>query len=729
MSIPVRCSACRASYTLNDSLAGKKVRCKECKAVITVQGGGGDEPMEVLPSKRADSDPEAVYDRSSGRPSSGNRQRGAASTLLDDDDDFAPKRGKRVAYGEDDDYDDYDDDGGDRQSRRRGRGKEGKEGGGMVVGLVIGGVVLLLLLLGGGGFAWWYFTKSVEDSADEIVDSINNPLPTIPAIGGQQPVQNILDPVNVDQALAELNQPDDSRRLAGARWLTRNNIPPKEKSRVANALVPMLADANNNVADESRRALERVISQEQVPDLIKLVSNQRSNGRLRAMDILVYLKDPRGAEAIALYLPQFFDREKARQALEKLGEPAEPAVLKYLFHKDSQVRDMAENLLRGYGTRGEAKLNQALADLKEGDDAKRVVILQWLAKQPYDEKIQPKVVAGVTPLLQTLDSNVRAQASAVVAVWGGKENVPALIRVVESKSGGFNEKDAKIKAMEALARLKDPAGAPPIAALLSDFWVQQQARQALEQMGSVAEDAVLVYLNHPETRYHQNAKELLALYKTEAKKLVAQSMKDLASDDPKRREFAAKSLGDAEVVEDQKEEVSKALATILLKEKDYHLREAALIGLEKWGTANCVEGVAGVFVVDARSFRGGELRKKALTILSRLKDPRTATAIVSNYQDYGQRDETRQALIELGPAAEDAVLLLLRSKDTNIVKEACAVLQVIGTEKSLKPLQAISRAATGPRGNREVAVFAASAHDAISKRTPKDDPDGKDANP
>jgi predicted Zn finger-like uncharacterized protein len=724
MSIPVRCSECRASYTLNDSLAGKKVRCKECKAVITVQGGDDDEPADVLPARRADSDPEGISGRSSG-----NRQRGAASTLLDDDEDFSPKRGKRVSYGDDDDYDDYDD-GDDRHSRRRGRGEEEKEGNGMVLGLVIGGVVLLLLLLGGGGFAWWYFTKSVEDTTNEIVDTVNNPLPTIPAIGGQQPVQNILDPVNVDQAMAELNQPDDSRRLAGARWLTRNTIPPKDKSRVANALVPMLADTNTNVADESRRALERVISQEQVGDLIKLASNQRSNGRLRAMDMLVFLKDPRGAEAIAAYLPQFFDREKARQALEKFGEAAEPAVLKYLFHSDGQVRDMAENLLRGYGTKGDTMLNQALADLKGSDDATRLVILQWLGKQPFDEKFQPKVVAAVTPLLQTLDTRVRAEASTVVAVWGGKENVPSLIKIVESKSGGFQEKDAKVKAMEALARLKDPAGAPPIAALLSDFWVHEQARQALEQMGPVAEDAVLVYLNHPETRYHQNAKDLLAAYKTEAKKMVAQSMKDLASDDAKRREFAAKSLGDAEVVEEQKEEVSKALATILLKEKEYHLREAALIGLEKWGTSNCVEGVAGVFIVDAKSFRGGELRKKALTIMSRMKDPRTAAAVVTNFQDYGQRAETRQTLIDIGPGAEDAVLQMLRLQDANLVQEACVVLSEIGTEKSLAPLKGVVTRASQPRGgNAQLAVIAAAAHKAISARVPKDAPDGKDAKP
>jgi HEAT repeat protein len=527
-----------------------------------------------------------------------------------------------------------------------------------------------------------------------------------------------------------LNQPDDSRRLAGARGLTRNPVPPNDKSRVGNALVAMLADSNNEVADESRRALERVITAEQVPALVRLVANQRSNGRLRAMDMLVYLKDPRGAEAIAEYLPQFFDREKARQALEKLGEPAEPAVLKYLFHKDRGVREMAENLLRGYGTRGEAMLNQALADLKDSDEQKRIVILEWLAKQPFDEKFQPKVVAGVSPLLQTLDANVKSHASTVISAWGGKENVPALIKVVESKSGGFQEKDAKIKAMEALARLKDPRGAPPIAALLNDFWVQQQARQALESMGPVAEDAVLVYLNHPEARYHQSAKELLAQYNTESKKIVEQSMKDLADADPGRRQCAAKSLGDAEVVEEKKDEVSKALAIILVKEKDYHQREAALIGLEKWGTSNCVEPVASVFVVDRQSFRGSELRKKALTILSRLKDPRTAGAIISNFQDFGQRAETRQALMDLGPGAEDAVLQMLRLPDANLVKEACVILQAIGTEKSLKPLEGVTSRATNPRtGNAELAALAVAAHKTISARTPKDAPDGKDAKP
>src|SRR4051812_11887908 len=44
MAIPVTCPNCQASYSLADTLLGKKVRCKNCQGVISVDGSASAPP-------------------------------------------------------------------------------------------------------------------------------------------------------------------------------------------------------------------------------------------------------------------------------------------------------------------------------------------------------------------------------------------------------------------------------------------------------------------------------------------------------------------------------------------------------------------------------------------------------------------------------------------------------------------------------------------------------------
>jgi HEAT repeat protein len=75
--------------------------------------------------------------------------------------------------------------------------------------------------------------------------------------------------------------------------------------------------------------------------------------------------------------------------------------------------------------------------------------------------------------------------------------------------------------------------------------------------------------------------------------------------------------------------------------------------------------------------------------LSRLKDPAAIQPLVdvlAANPNPGQMD-LNNALIRFGPAAEPAVLTLFMEKNSETRRQACVILQVIGTTNSLAALQ------------------------------------------
>ena len=82
-------------------------------------------------------------------------------------------------------------------------------------------------------------------------------------------------------------------------------------------------------------------------------------------------------------------------------------------------------------------------------------------------------------------------------------------------------------------------------------------------------------------------------------------------------------------------------------------------------------------------------RQNATKALGRLKDARAiqplADLIARNGNSFGQ--DTSSALINIGAPAEKAVLGLLNERNAETQRQACTILQQIGTDASLEPLQ------------------------------------------
>jgi len=75
-------------------------------------------------------------------------------------------------------------------------------------------------------------------------------------------------------------------------------------------------------------------------------------------------------------------------------------------------------------------------------------------------------------------------------------------------------------------------------------------------------------------------------------------------------------------------------------------------------------------------------------ILGLLKDPKAAPSLAMGLGNVFELGHASKALKSIGPAAENAVIPYLKAADRAVREEACRILAVIGTRKSLPALKA-----------------------------------------
>src|SRR5205814_877230 len=146
-----------------------------------------------------------------------------------------------------------------------------------------------------------------------------------------------------------------------------------------------------------------------------------------------------------------------------LGSVAEPEVVKELHHPDQAVRDAVRDVLKSYGTREAVLLDQTLADLKGNDAARRKFAADWLAAPATaDEKRRPEFARALDELVRGADGGAKEAALRALAVWGTKENVPALVTVTTDPGFDLTVNHNRDVAMAALGAIKDERGAEAV---------------------------------------------------------------------------------------------------------------------------------------------------------------------------------------------------------------------------------------------------------------------------
>lgn len=151
-----------------------------------------------------------------------------------------------------------------------------------------------------------------------------------------------------------------------------------------------------------------------------------------------------------------------------------------------------------FGAPDPADLDGALADLRGNDANRQIAAARWLARGPVDKARRAEVAKALEPLLDDRNAGVRVAGMRAMEVWAGAENVPAILRLLDSNPTGFEGDECRKRAIDTLVKLKDARGGPAVARNFKNPFEREWTRRSLIALGPDAEDAVLPYLEDPD---------------------------------------------------------------------------------------------------------------------------------------------------------------------------------------------------------------------------------------
>jgi hypothetical protein len=134
-------------------------------------------------------------------------------------------------------------------------------------------------------------------------------------------------------------------------------------------------------------------------------------------------------------------------------------------------------------------LDQALKDLKSTNADTRKAAAEQLARAAPDDAHRAKVASALTAVMTDPNIFVRGAAAKALRVWGSKEDVPSLLKLLD-----HSDVFVRSTAMEALGPLQDERAAKAIAPRLDNGFDRGAASKSLKAMGPVAEKFVIPLL-------------------------------------------------------------------------------------------------------------------------------------------------------------------------------------------------------------------------------------------
>jgi HEAT repeat protein len=210
-------------------------------------------------------------------------------------------------------------------------------------------------------------------------------------------------------------------------------------------------------------------------------------------------------------------------------------------------------------------VDEALEALKQKDRWRQDNGLRWLADAPPELGRREEVIAALEPIVRERKGSFTDLDINVLARWGGKESIPALIEALHVAAGQplFPADLVRTQAaIRALGTLKDPKAAP---ALVADWYVggDQDTAWALRAIGLDARKDVLPAIDHPNDQVRAAARGVILSYNTPADVTTAQALTDLGDKDWVRRGAAASWLAEARPTDADRAKVVKALDGML----------------------------------------------------------------------------------------------------------------------------------------------------------------------
>jgi len=324
-----------------------------------------------------------------------------------------------------------------------------------------------------------------------------------------------------------------------------------------------------------------------------------------------------------------------------------------------------------------------LKRLQTGSDGEKQRAAEWFARQPLESDKQEEVSKALNNMHT---DGLRKHALGALKVWGTKENVPIIARIMQQ------EAFVKIDCMEMLVKFKDERAIEPLISMLNEaFREGERAEEILADWWPQAEEPLVKHLHDKEGRIRERTQRILALRKTDQGLLITQSLEDLQSSNRDVRRSAVDWLAKLDVKPDLQPVVA-AVAPSLFSDSNNDIRRDALVMFGKYAPKERADEL--LKLLDDKEH---ERWKAGLTGLVRLGDVRAAERIGRRKE---LRDEAFRLFRQTGKLAEDLVqktLTHIDVKDWGPGKDLCEILGEIGSSKSVGFLQQVKKKATASK--------------------------------
>jgi hypothetical protein len=350
------------------------------------------------------------------------------------------------------------------------------------------------------------------------------------------------------------------------------------------------------------------------------------------------------------------------------------------------------------------EVDEKLNDLGGGVPEARAQALLWLAQVEPQDSRRAEVTATLEPLV--FDGDIQGNLDPDLLLraylhWANQDNVPSMIRMVETNTLPCWNSKKTGQVMSALGKLQDNRAADVLAQKLPDPQLHEQAVDALRLLGPGGENAVMDFLFDGDPDTKARAAELLVGYGARPNTVLAEARRRLLSNDPKTRSGAAAWFAENPPEgEFEKAEMARPLAG-LLGDLSPQVHGLALRALKLWVNRDCLPQVVAFAERQEKAVGSDTAANNSLLIdvLAQLPDQTAATAIALQLKDPGQRTKAVQALLKLGPVATEPVLKYLDYPDANVRKEARALCRMfkVPAERQLEQTVADVASAHKPR--------------------------------
>jgi uncharacterized Tic20 family protein len=151
---------------------------------------------------------------------------------------------------------------------------------------------------------------------------------------------------------------------------------------------------------------------------------------------------------------------------------------------------------------GSDALTAALENLKSVEIRDRIQGCDRLVRLPVDAERRAEVGRALQSLLASGNPELMSAALRALAIWATRDNVTALLRVLEDQD--FNAKNPRVNSqvLEILGRLQDNRALPSMSPYLLVPRNRAAASKALQAFGPLAEEEALKYLSaeNPQVR-------------------------------------------------------------------------------------------------------------------------------------------------------------------------------------------------------------------------------------